>query len=286
MTNSATHPPGLPLEDNHLDIIGKARSGWGLGDLETAARADITLSELARIQNGEILPEALRKLAPALHLEPEALLAIAQKTWHPDPVAVPGLEIFTTPFGDITVNSYLIRDSASNEAVVFDSGADATDMLAFASSKGLNIRLILITHTHGDHIFDLDRLMEKTGAPAFVGDREPALDGVGTFPAGRVFQVGKLFIGTRLTWGHAEGGITYVVSGLPRAVAVVGDALFAGSTGGGKVSWPDALRTTREEILSLSDETVLACGHGPLTTVREEKIHNPFFAVPAQKNTL
>lgn len=278
MTNPSTNPPPLPLEDNHLDIIGKAQRGWALSDLELAARADITLSELVRIQKGEVLPDAIRKLAPALHLEPCALLAAAQKTWRPDPVAVAGLKTFTTPFGDMTVNSYLVWDSASKEAVAFDSGSDVTEMLAFAASEGLKIRLILVTHTHGDHIFDLDRLMEKTGAEAFMGDREPPLGGVRTFPAGQTFQVGKLFIGTRLTWGHAEGGITYVVSGLPRAVAIVGDALFAGSTGGGKVSWLDALGTTRKEILSLSDETVLACGHGPLTTVKEEKIHNPFFA--------
>jgi glyoxylase-like metal-dependent hydrolase (beta-lactamase superfamily II) len=61
-------------------------------------------------------------------------------------------------------------------------------------------------------------------------------------------------------------------------VAAVGDALFAGSIGGGQISWADALRTTRDEILSLPNETVLAPGHGPLTTVAEEKAHNPCFA--------
>ena len=58
---------------------------------------------------------------------------------------------------------------------------------------------------------------------------------------------------------------------------VVGDALFAGSMGGGMVSYADALRTNREKIMSLPDETVLCPGHGPMTTVGEEKKHNPFF---------
>jgi hydroxyacylglutathione hydrolase len=83
---------------------------------------------------------------------------------------------------------------------------------------------------------------------------------------------------TRLTCGHTSGGITYVVHGLEFPVAVVGDAMFAGSMGGGMVSYRDALRTNREQILTLPDDTILCCGHGPLTTVGEEKLHNPFFA--------
>ena len=74
-----------------------------------------------------------------------------------------------------------------------------------------------------------------------------------------------------------KGGTTYAVSGLARPVAVVGDAMFAGSMGGGKVSYADALRTNREHILSLPDETIVCPGHGPMSSVGEEKGHNPFF---------
>jgi glyoxylase-like metal-dependent hydrolase (beta-lactamase superfamily II) len=68
------------------------------------------------------------------------------------------------------------------------------------------------------------------------------------------------------------------VRGLAQPVAAVGDAVFAGSMGGGGVSYPDALRTNREEIITLPDNTIIAPGHGPLTTVGEEKKNNPFFA--------
>jgi glyoxylase-like metal-dependent hydrolase (beta-lactamase superfamily II) len=61
-------------------------------------------------------------------------------------------------------------------------------------------------------------------------------------------------------------------------VAVVGDSLFAGSMGGGNVSYADALRNNLEKILTLPDETIICPGHGPMTTVGEEKVHNPFFA--------
>jgi len=87
-----------------------------------------------------------------------------------------------------------------------------------------------------------------------------------------------LEIETRLTWGHSPSGMTYVVTGLARPIAVVGDSLFAGSMGGGNVSYKDALRNNLEKILTLPDETIICPGHGPMTTVREEKRHNPFFA--------
>jgi glyoxylase-like metal-dependent hydrolase (beta-lactamase superfamily II) len=250
-----------------------------LSDEQLASRAGVTLPELEKILDGEILSEPLRKLASALNLGPQALLDSAQKTWSPEPVVVEGLKTFTTTFDDMTVNSYLAWDEASKKAMAFDSGADVSGMLEFANANDLSIDLILITHTHGDHIFDFDRLREKTGAPAWLGDREPALPGAEPFAAGRLFQAGALTIETRLTWGHADGGITYVVRGLAHPVAIVGDAIFAGSMGGGKVSYADALRTTRSEILSLPDETILASGHGPLTTVAEQKTHNPFFAI-------
>ena len=165
---------------------------------------------------------------------------------------------------------------ASKQAVAFDTGSDISGQLELIASQNLRVSLILLTHTHGDHIFDLDRLKEKTGAPAFVSQHEP-LEGAKPFDAGRTFSAGGLKIETRLTWGHLrKAAITYVVSGLSRPVAIVGDAMFAGSMGGGGISYADALRTNREEILTLPNDTILCPGHGPLTTVGEQKAHNPF----------
>jgi len=81
-----------------------------------------------------------------------------------------------------------------------------------------------------------------------------------------------------LTWGHSRGGMTFFVAGLARPVAIVGDSIFAGSMGGGNVSYKDAIKNNLEKILTLPNETVICPGHGPLTTVGEEKQHNPFFA--------
>ncbi len=267
----------LALEDTHLDIIGKAQRGLGISDDALISAAEISAGALKELRDGEVDDEVLEKIAAVLNLGADALKAIAHDEWQPAPITVPDLSIFTTDYGDMLVNAYLAEDEESGEAVIFDSGADAADILEYLERQELRVPLILVTHTHGDHVFDVDRLREKTGAIVWVGDREPELQGAQTFEAGHIFRVGALTIGTRLTWGHAQGGITFVVEGLEKPVAIVGDAIFAGSAGGGKVSYADALATVRSEILSLPDETVLCPGHGPLTTVAWEKKHNPFF---------
>ena len=72
--------------------------------------------------------------------------------------------------------------------------------------------------------------------------------------------------------------MTFVVEGLARPLAIVGDSMFAASMGGGGVSYADALENNRAKILTLPAETIICPGHGPLTTVGKEKRENPFFA--------
>ena len=287
----------VPLEDNFTDILGKAQRGLRLGDAELSRRAGISTAQLAAAkaglpavagliaEAGQIDETVVRKLATALHLGADALVASAKQAWYPaEPGPIDGLACFTTPFGDMTVNAYLVFDLKTRQAAAFDTGADCDPMLEFARRQGLKLKLILLTHTHGDHVFELDRLKEATGAQAYVSERE-LLPGAEPFADGRTFTLGGLNIETRCTSGHARGGTTYVVtrpvaptaaSGLPQ-FAVVGDALFAGSMGGGLVNYDEALRTNRESIFTLPDDTVICPGHGPLTTVGEEKQHNPFY---------
>jgi glyoxylase-like metal-dependent hydrolase (beta-lactamase superfamily II) len=266
----------IPLEDTFADIVGKAMRGQKLADSDVATRAKVSAAAVQNLRDGTFDETTARAVAPVLGLGSEPLVAAGRKSWFPQPIEVAGLASFNTPYEDMTVNSYLAWDAASREAVAFDTGADCSGMLDVLAREKLTLKLIFLTHTHGDHIFDLDRLREKTGAPAFVGDRE-SVEGAQQFAAGRSFNCGKLRVESRLTWGHSPGGITYVISGLARPVAVVGDAVFAGSMGGGGISYPDALATNRKEILSLPDDTVLCPGHGPLSTVGEQKEHNPFF---------
>jgi len=185
-------------------------------------------------------------------------------------VNVDGLAMFNTPYEDMTVNSYLVFDPKGRQAAAFDTGSTVAGMLEFAAERQLKIESIFITHSHADHIADLRKLEAVTDAEAYIGENE-RFHGPQQFAPGRIFALGGLKVETRQTSGHARGGITYVITGLVRRLAVVGDALFAASMGGGAVSYEEALRTNRKEIFSLPDDTVICPGHGPLTTVGEQK---------------
>ena len=266
----------IPLEDSFADIIGKAQRGLKFSDEQLCQKTGVSVAELQAAKGGQATEIILRKLAPVLGLGGERLVVSAKKEWYPQSREVAGLAQFNTPYEDMTVNSYLVWDERSKQAVAFDTGATAQPTLDFARQRGLQISSILLTHTHPDHIADLAKLKKETGAPVFVCQLEP-VPGAESFPEGRSFMAGNLRMETRRTSGHSVGGITYVVSGLKRPVAIVGDSLFAGSMGGGMISYSDALENNRTKILSLPNETVVCAGHGPLTTVGEEKQHNPFF---------
>lgn len=273
----------IPLEDYSEDIIGKIMRGRGISEEQLCADAGITAVELQALLDGEALTDALRKVAPVLGLGAEQLVDCAKKTWYPDqPVGLTGFAMANTTFHDMTVNAYVIWDTATRKAVVFDSGADCEPLLEVIRKEGLSVVLILLTHAHTDHVVDLDRLVRETGNPpvwinALERDDEDFPAGAGTFEAGRTFTVDGLTIDSLQTSGHSPGGTTYVIQGLNQPLAIVGDSLFAGSMGGSMTSYEEGLRNNFEKILPLAGDTILAPGHGPLTTVVQEKAHNPFF---------
>lgn len=268
----------IPIEDFYEDIIGKAMRGLHISESELARRTGVPADIIARLCRGEFCDEpALRKIAPELGLDPGAITASAARIWHPRKVELDGLAIFNTPYRDMRVNAYLIWDPDSSVAAVFDTGNDATPILAEIRKRGLRLEAIFLTHTHNDHIADLDRLMTAAPDAVLRANRDESWPGATVFDEGKTIPLGGLAIETRTTSGHSVGGTTYVITGLERPVAVVGDALFAGSMGGGIVSYPEALENNRSKIMTLPDNTVLCPGHGPMTTVGEEKRHNPFF---------
>jgi hydroxyacylglutathione hydrolase len=272
--------PRIPLEDSYTDIIGKAQRGMKISDADLAKRAEVEVSDLVSLKAGNVNDAVLRRVARHLRLGPNSLENLAHKKWYPEmPVFPHGFAIFNTPFEDMTVNSYLVWDSRSKVAAAFDTGSDCSEMLDLLKSEGLKLQMIMLTHTHDDHIADLPKLAKATGAEVWSSDREPVdYPGARVFKENAHFHIGELAIKTLSTWGHSPGQTTFYVTGLSYPVAFVGDSLFAGSMGGSADHYADQYKNDVEKILRLPKNTVLACGHGPISSVSQEKRNNPFFA--------
>ena len=267
----------ISLEDFHEDILGKAMLGLGIGKNEMASRLQCEKSDIEKILAGSVNDGLISALAKELDLDAEKLLSSARKGWCPAPLVVNGLRQFNLPFGEMLVNAFVAWDGRSKKAWIFDTGPVAEPILDFLNQEDLTVDGIFLTHTHRDHVACLYELRKGTNNPPVYVHELEALDGCELITEGYSYSCGTLSIQALHTHGHALGGITYIIDGLESPVAIVGDAIFAGSMGGGMISYEDALRTNREKIMTLPDDTVLCPGHGPLTTVLEEKANNPFF---------
>ena len=270
----------IPLEDNFNDVINKAQRGWKITDEDLAQRAEVSAEDLAAVKAGQPLFGVIRRVARHLKLSPDALEVLAHKRWYPLLPDFPkGFAAFNTPHEDMTVNSYLIWDPRDRIAAAFDTGASCDGMLDFIRAEKLQLHYIFITHTHPDHVADLPRLATTTKAQVWSSEIEPVdYPGAKCFKENAHFHLGAIAIKTLLTSGHSPGQTTFFVTGLSWPLAIVGDSLFASSMGGSPTHFEEQLRNNREKIFTLPRDTALACGHGPLTTLAQEKRHNPFFA--------
>ncbi len=269
----------IPLEDLFEDIIAKSMRGRHISESELVETTGVPRDVLSRLCRGEFCDEqALLKVAKALSLDPRSLTMAASRVWQPRAVTLDGLEGFNTPYRDMRVNAFLVWDPASREGAVFDTGTDSSLISRRAEELGLTLRSIFLTHTHNDHIADLDRLATAAPAAERYSNRLEPWPGTKTFSGGDTFPIGRLQVSTLTTSGHSKGGTTFFIEGLARPLAMVGDAIFAGSMGGGMVSFSDAWKNNREKILTLPEDTIICPGHGPLTSVAEEKRNNPFFS--------
>ena len=273
----------MNLEDHLGDIIRKARAMSNISTAAAAQAAGLTEAELAALEDsGQVAKKPdFATLASLIGLHSEKLQSIAEG-WLPaekDLGKWPELRPLATAAEGITVNCYLVWDEISREAALFDTGWDATPALDLVSENKLQLRHLFLTHSHPDHIAGVSAVREKhprvrvhsSSKNAPVDQRNRPNDFI---------HLGSLRITHRDTPGHAEDGVTYIIGTWPEDaphVAIVGDAIFAGSIGRGNQSWDVAKQKVREQILSLPPETLICPGHGPLTTVAEEKEHNPFF---------
>ena len=200
------------------------------------------------------------------------------------------------PVGPLQCNCSVIGDEVTHEAMVIDPGDDIEDVLDLVRKHNLQVKQIVITHAHIDHVGGAMKLRVATGAPILLNQNDYALlkmldvqaAWIGMANPGKVeidqsigqadtVGAGALRANVMHTPGHTEGSICLYFPADRKLIA--GDTLFAGSIGrtdlpGG--SFEKIIRSLRERVLALPDETVVVPGHGPLTTIGEERESNPF----------
>ena len=207
------------------------------------------------------------------------------------------LEIATFPLGPAMTNAYLVADSETKEAAVIDPAWDGHLILAEAERRGWRIAHMWYTHAHFDHIGGAGAIADalnplplvalhpadhvlwraEGGAPLFGFKIDPGPEPTIDLQHGQILKLGNIEFEVRHTPGHTPGMcILYVAS---EGICFCGDLIFRDSVGrtdlpGG--NWETLLKSIHEQVFTLPDETRLLSGHGPETTVGEEKHSNPY----------
>lgn len=276
----------MTLIDSLGEIIAKARQAAKVS-LESAAEASrLSPGQLETFeQTGQCdtRPD-LARLAPLLGLNAGKLQRIASG-WAPQPRDLTlwrELRMITTKREGLPVNCYLVWDEVSRDGALFDTGWDAAPILELIQANGVQLRHLFITHMHDDHIAAMGALREKFPVLRLHTNSKHAPPQHRN-RANDFISLGSLRITNRELPGHAEDGVIYVIGNWPEDaphVAISGDTIFAGSLANPATAGQstDLLKQkVKEQIFTLPRETLLCPGHGPVTTVDEERANNPFF---------
>ncbi|MBV9646541.1 MAG: MBL fold metallo-hydrolase [Candidatus Eremiobacteraeota bacterium] len=271
------------LEDAFGDILLKAKLGLRLNDAALARKTGLSADDLAAWTKGKGAPteEEARAVALATGLDPGKLADAAAERWHPD-TALPA-DVRHHPNRPHPSNGYLFFLEDGRTAALVDPAGYPKTILDAIAQGPYTLRYILITHKHADHCdatADVSRafpaaqiVMHKADAFAIgpLASRALAIVDGEELPFGE-----GAAIRMRHTPGHTDGSSCFLF----RSTVFTGDTLFAGSVGralGELSTYRDILDSVRTKLFCLDDATVVMPGHGPPTTIGEEKQHNPFF---------
>ena len=202
----------------------------------------------------------------------------------------------TFPVGPLRCNCTILGDEVTQEAVVVDPGDNIPEILSRLNKHGLTLRQIVITHAHIDHVGGAVLLKRATGAPVFLNRNDLGLLGAMEMQAGWLgvptpevaspdasaddgLTVGLATLPAEVihTPGHTPGSICLLFP--QQHLLLAGDTLFAGSIGRTDLPGGDGrriLRSLRDRLMVLPETTRVLPGHGPETTIGEEKQSNPF----------
>jgi glyoxylase-like metal-dependent hydrolase (beta-lactamase superfamily II) len=273
------------LEDELGDVLEKAARNVPLTVENLAAATGIELSRLkdAIDYRSDLTVPELRRLATALNLNEVGLTALAQGLYPlPDAEGLPFcLFPLRMPYGVGVANAYLVS-TGGDSAVLFDTGASHAELHRAWPAQIQRLDAVFITHYEAEHIGGLEVVLRESELGRFHGPangRWPECRGLGE---GQIVEYGGLAVTAFSTPGHADAHNCYLVKSVaaPRAPAVLvsGDLIFAGSLGGGYFCCQRQLIHSRRIMGLLADDTVIAPGHGPLTTAANERRFNPFLS--------
>ncbi|MFM2171767.1 MAG: hypothetical protein RI957_1996 [Verrucomicrobiota bacterium] len=252
-----------PLEDDLSYVWRKAMRGNQLDAAQLAQRCAVDPSAIDALIYQQADPSLTSKAAEVLGLQADAILG--HGSYQPVVPHLQGINRLQLPFEQDTVNAWLVRDE--DQTLLFDTGFDRDSARVLLQNTGIAPLDLFITHDHRDHVggmMGLRPLVKKHHEMGY----------------GHSVRIGALEITCFDLSGHCIPAYGYHISGFSRPICVVGDALFAGSIGGcaDSFTYHMALRNLRQHVISLPDDTILLTGHGPATTVGQEKRSNPFLA--------
>lgn len=211
-----------------------------------------------------------------------------------------GITVDTFPAGPLGCNCSLVLDDATKRAIVVDPGGDFDRIAARLDALDATVDAIVHTHTHIDHVGATAAVQRKTNARACIHEQDrflydllpvqAAMLGVplpevvemeGSLTDGTSLAAGAIEMGILHTPGHTPGSVTFVVKAESGTLVFSGDTLFRRGIGRTDLWGGDSgliLRSLREKILVLPDDAIVVPGHGPKTTIGEERTKNPFLA--------